>query len=396
MIRSGSICISFLYKYLLSESETNNGDELIKKSNKLKCLSDIFASYGGVLAKLSQILCLENQDSDVFSDCKPYCQKETIQYFREYYEKNPKFFKDVRDMDFNVFKSGSIGQVHKCKYKNENAIIKVQYVGLVKQFKSDIFILDTVASYLYNFSDLTSAMIDIKTKLYEELDYKQEFENQQTIYDLWKTHEYIHVPELIPELCTENLLSMTFIDAQGLTAFIETSTQEERNKIGTFLVEFIFTNLYKHKIFYSDIHYGNFLIKDNTYLYITDFGCLNYFDDELIDNLKNIHAAMFENDTDTFYKVVTRMGILPENVSEASKEYIWEYFRLQYSPWIEDEFEFTEEWLTKSEYKKTELMKEWLLPSNCVYLNKIPFGMYHLLTKLGVKGNFSKLIKTLL
>ena len=82
---------------------------------------------------------------------------------------------------------------------------------------------------------------------------------------------------------------MEYIDAEGLTSFIENSTQEEKNLIGKYIVEFIFVNFYKHGIFYSDIHYGNFLIKDKQVLYVTDFGCINNIDDILLNNLKNLH-----------------------------------------------------------------------------------------------------------
>ena len=85
MIRSGSICMSFLYNYLMTNNEieeTNGGNKLIKKATKLKCLSDTFQSYGGVLAKLSQIVCFENENSNVFSECKPYSQDKTIKFLK--------------------------------------------------------------------------------------------------------------------------------------------------------------------------------------------------------------------------------------------------------------------------------------------------------------------------
>lgn len=402
MLRSGSICISFLYNYLLSEIQTNNnktenGTTLINKVTKLECLASTFQSYGGVLAKLSQILSLDDGKSSVFSDCKPYCQEETIAYLKDEYTKNSEFFKNITHLDFNVFKSGSVGQVHKGVYNdNTNIIIKVQYLGLREQFKSDLFILDKVTSYLFHFSDLSNAMTDIKTKVYEELDYKREFENQNNMYNIWKEHKNIKIAELIPELCNEKLLTMEYIDAEGLSSFIDTSTQEEKNLIGKYMVEFIFVNFYKYGIFYSDIHYGNFLIKYKQVLYVTDFGCINNIDDILLNNLKNLHKAVSNDDKDAFYKIVTDIGILVPNISIESKEYMYDYFKLQYTPWTQDNFEFTDEWFVESKFKKTELMTEWKLPSNCVYLNKIPFGGYHIFTKLKLKYDFTCLFKELL
>jgi predicted unusual protein kinase regulating ubiquinone biosynthesis (AarF/ABC1/UbiB family) len=401
MLRSSSICISFLYKYLTSESEAVSDEkgcrEHMKRFHKINCLVDVFQSYGGVLAKLSQLLSFENEKSDVFSDCKPYAQKETIEYIKKEYTDNKDFFKDLKYLDFDVFKSGSVGQVHKGIYKDDqNIILKVQYLGLYEQFKSDIFILDKVASYLFYFADITSAMIDIKTKLFEELDYTIEFNNHQKIYDIWKNSEDIKIPKLVPELCTDKLIAMEFVDGEGIKTFIENSTQEERNHIGFSLINFIFTSLYKYGVFYSDIHYGNFIIKDKHILYVTDFGCLNYVEKELLSKLILLHGIMISDDEENFYHIVKDLGIMKEDISPESKKYMYEYFKLQYTPLISQDFEFTEEWLAKCVHKETELMKEWILPNNMIYFNKICYGMYHLLTKLKIQCNFSRFFKDLI
>ena len=130
---------------------------------------------------------------------------------------------------------------------------------------------------------------------------------------------------------------------------------------------------------------------------MTDFGCLNYVDSDLLNNFKILHKAIYNDDKELFYRYIKKIGIINDTVSQASYDHIYEYFCLQYEPLItKGEFEFTEEWLTKSGHKEPELLKEWTLPSNCVYLNKIPYGMYHLLTKLKVKGNITELIKTII
>ena len=41
--------------------------------------------------------------------------------------------------------------------------------------------------------------------------------------------------------------------------------------------------------------------------------------------------------------------------------------------------------------KNTELMNEWLLPQDMVYFNKIPYGSYHIFTKLKLKGKFRQI-----
>ena len=127
-----------------------------------------------------------------------------------------------------------------------------------------------------------------------------------------------------------------------------------------------------------------------------DFGCINMIDEKLLHNLKQLFNSIINDNKDMFYKIVYDMDILHDEVSEESREYLYEYFRLQYVPWISDEFEFTQEWLDISMKKDPKLMREWNLPADMVYLNKIPFGLFHILTKLQLKGSFFEMFKELL
>ena len=387
MLRSSSICVSFLYNYLTSDIEykDENGDNLNKKYQKLRCLSDTLQSYGGVLSKLSQILSLNDKNSSVFSDCKPFSKEKTIKYFEEFIKKIEFPEKNV---DFDVYKSGSVGQVHKATYKDKQIIFKVQYVGLKEQTLSDLDMLDKITSYVYYFADMKNAMVDIKTKMYEELNYKIEAKNHRLMYKLYKNKKYIEIPKIIPKLCTANVLAMYFIDGKSLEYFIDNSTQEQRNKVGTSIVKFVFENIYKYGILYSDIHYGNLLVKEDNTLCVLDFGCLHKLDEKLVDNIRNLHRSIKTNDCDMFYNIVEKIGIINKDISSKSKKYIYDYFCIQYTPWTSKEFEFTEEWLDMATDKDTELMKEWILPSDMVYFNKIPYGMYHILTKLKLNGRF--------
>lgn len=402
MLKSGSICLSFLYKYLTSETEIpQNEDKDNKRSSKLKLLSGVFSSYGGILAKVSQILNTDDYNNNVFSECKPYNRNDTIEYLRGEYlnSENADFFGPIVSIDFEPFKSGTVGQVHCCKLKDgRDIILKVQYVGLEEQFNTDIYLLDKITSYLFYFSDFSNTLTYIKTKLYDELDYKLEVENQQLMCSLWnnKTNTYIRIPEIIPELCNDVMIGMEYIEAESMAEFITTSDTYLKNHIGRLLVEFIFVNLFQYNILYSDIHFGQLLIKNKEYLYITDFGCLHRLEDSLVLNLKRLYISILNKNEEDFFNVVYDLGIITPTISDDSAKYCYTYFCAQFEPWTNLYFEFTEEWLEASIYKNIELMKEWVLPSNLVYLHKIPFGAYHIFTKLNLRGSFSIIFKEML
>ena len=74
-----------------------------------------------------------------------------------------------------------------------------------------------------------------------------------------------------------------------------------------------------------------------------------------------------------FYEVMMKMGIMKKEkkISDQSKAYLYEYFKIQFTPYIVENFVFTEEWLLTCVHKEVSLAKEWCLPTNCIFMNKI-------------------------
>ena len=232
MLRSGSICLSFLYNYI---SDNNKDvDDFSKKHNALVCLAKTFENYGGVLAKVAQIISYGegNSDTTVFDECKPYNPKLTTDFILNLTKKEP-LSSHLLSFDSKVFKSGSIGQVHKAVLKNSTSVVfKVQYVGLYEQSFKDLKIIEQIINFLYkNHSALTNAMVDIKDKLADELNYTIEAFNQTLFYKLWINDDSIIIPKILPHLCSDKVLCTQFIDGETLHNFIIHSTQEQKNWI---------------------------------------------------------------------------------------------------------------------------------------------------------------------
>jgi predicted unusual protein kinase regulating ubiquinone biosynthesis (AarF/ABC1/UbiB family) len=302
MLRSGSICASLLYKYLTTTDDAiDKSDKYQKNLLKVKVLSETFANYGGILSKISQMInyAYGVHKSDVFSECKPVNQKKT----RDFLESEMlEFDDDIISYETSVYKSGSVGQVHKAIFKdNREIVIKVQYVGLKEIFDNDIYILDSIANYLFTDLNIKDAMKDIKKQLYEELDYRIEARNQTHMKELWKDDAFIKIPDLIPELCNEKILTMEYIaGVESLNDFLDRAAGEEIKHIGDLIIRFMFVNLFKHGLIYTDVHYGNFLIKDRKTLYILDFGSVHYIDKKVHSYLGCMLNAVYIGDKEQF------------------------------------------------------------------------------------------------
>ena len=405
MLRSGSICASLLYKYLTTSSSSEAIDKKDAYQNnllKVKILGETFSNYGGVLSKISQMVnyTYGNHDSDVYSNCQPINSAKTIEFFEN---EVLEFEDELLSYNKEVFKSGSVGQVHKAVYKDGRKIIfKVQYVGLTELFDSDIYILDMMAKFLFCDNNITDGMTDIKKQLYEELDYRIEARNQTYIGNCWAEDKDFGIPKLIPDLCNKKILCMEMIpDGESLAEFLNTSTEEDITFIGNLIVKFMFFNLFKYKLIYTDVHYGNFIIENKRKLHVIDFGSVNYIDDGVHENLFDLLTSVYLKDQDFFFAIVKKMGIINDNnpLSSESKTYMWEYFTLQLAPWIFDEddaeFVFTEKWVDECGVRDIGLMNEWILPANIIWLNKLCHGFIHILAKMNFKGKYITMFKEL-
>lgn len=390
MFKIGSIGVSYIYNLLTEKKEDNS---LVNNMKRIQVLRNTLEQYGGIFSKVSQMLAYGDVNSSVFSECKPYSRDQTKEYLKEYIKTSkPRYI-----IDLDIYKSGSVGQVHIGRFTEESdykgkIAVKIQYVGLYEKTDEDINVLKMLANFLYVFADIKEAIKDIKEKVYEELDYFTEAKNHQLMYDNWKDSD-IFIPKVYKTLCTKKVLVTEFVEGVDLSTFIKNSTQKDKNKIARDLTKFMFGNIYNYGIFYSDSHYGNILIHKGNTLSVIDFGCVNYVDKKMLISLKKLHISLKKEDKEMTINVLKELGILNDEVSSESLDYAYKYFRIQYTPWIvEEEFEFTQDWFEEADKKDVKLLSEWILPKNMVYFNKIQWGFYHILTALNAKGLFFKIL----
>lgn len=398
MYSIGKIITQYLINSAKEQLTFNNNskDTITSNAQRLRNMTDLLEKEGGIFSKLAQMLSYNQTGSDIFSDCKPYSRGETIQYLKDYHENNIVLY-SVNDIE-DVYKSGSVGQVHiGDDYHGNKLAIKTQYVGLEDKTKNDLYYLNKLRTFMFAFVDSSKAFDTIEKQLLDELEYSIEIDNHDKIYNLWKNSS-IYIPKIYREHSTDKIIVTEFIeDAMDFKTFNNTSTQAQKNKIGMDIIKFIFTTLFKYNLLYSDCHYGNILVK-NEKLCVLDFGSVQEFEDDLLEQLKHLYKFLKTDSKQQFINMLYNMGILtPGEVSKDSEDYAFDYFKLQFEPWLtKGKFTFSAEWLSKCTKKDEILMKQWKLPYNMVYLNKIPYGLYHVLSALNTTGEFRKVFEDIL
>lgn len=387
MLRSSSALFTILKGYISGSCKTE--DDIDNQAVKLKGLTDTFFKLGGIYGKIAQMLSYDETRTDVYDECECVFQSQTTNAFNELMRSD--FGAHFANVDMDIYRAGSIGQVHRAILKDGNAkvVIKMRYVGISEAMASDLYILNKFGSLVFSFANFECSAEKVESLVKQELNYELEVYNIERLGEIWAGDVEICIPRVYSSLCRPNLIVMEDADAETLRTFITNASREECIRIGMSIVRFMFHTLYGHGLLYTDIHMGNLFVRPDGQLVVIDFGSIDVIDADVLDTMKSVHRALLVNDREGFYRAVEKVGIKQPDISLESKTYMYDYFAFQYEPWTLPYFEFTDEWMTRSMKKNPTLMKEWRLPASLVFWNKITFGMYHVLHRLKLKGALS-------
>ena len=302
--------------------------------------------------------------------------------------------------------SASIGQVHRGRtHDGREVAIKVQYPGVGEAVAADLGntdLLFQMMGMLFPGMDPGPIVEEITVRLVEELDYSLEADNQRLFADAYRGHPYIHVPEVVDELCTQRILTTEFAEGARFSEVVEWS-DEERQLTAETLYRFAFGGIYRLHAFNGDPHPGNYVFRPGGQVTFLDFGlCKRFTPDEVIVFEDMIRAIVLDHDIEGFKAVVERIGILPPGV-DIDDELLADYFGHFYEFVMDDAvMEITPEYSSESVRRffdlsspHAEVMKQANLPGSMVIVQRINLGLYALFGDLKARANWRRIAEEL-
>ena len=298
--------------------------------------------------------------------------------------------------------SASIGQVHRAVTHDGRAVaVKVQYPGVDAAIRADLDNSDLLfgaMGMLFSGLDPAPLVAELRDRLLEELDYRNEAENQQRFVDYFGGHPTISVPEVLHELSTGRVLCTELAYGAKWTDVLEWS-QEERNLTAETLYRFAFGGIYRLGVFNGDPHPGNYLFRPGGEVTFLDFGlCKVFTPDEIAEFQRLITAMVLHQDPVEVRRVWSEAGVLVDD-PKLSDELIHEYFSHFFEMVLKDEtMAVTSEYASDSLRRffdlsgpYAEVMKSVTLPSFMVVIQRINLGLYALFGELRAVANWRRL-----
>jgi predicted unusual protein kinase regulating ubiquinone biosynthesis (AarF/ABC1/UbiB family) len=173
---------------------------------------------------------------------------------------------------------------------------------------------------------------------------------------------------------------------------------ELRDRVAEAIYRFVFGSIIRFAVFNGDPHPGNYLVGDRGEVVFLDFGCVKRFPDRMIATWARLVRAHLEGRQADFSELATQLGFMPPG-SAVDRGLLYDYFGYFYEPFHDDRvFTFTPEYNSRSlamvfrpEGKFAGLARQLNMPPDFVFVNRIQWGVYSILARLGARGNWHRI-----
>jgi predicted unusual protein kinase regulating ubiquinone biosynthesis (AarF/ABC1/UbiB family) len=310
--------------------------------------------------------------------------------------------------DWAPLAAASVGQVHAARLHDGRAVaVKIQYPGVADAIGADLKNAQLLATLLSLFAslytrrlhaDVRDAARDIGERIVEELDYRFEAATQAEFAQHYRGHPFIHVPEVIGELCTGRVLTQelclgrSWIEALG-------AEQELRDQWAEAIWRFVYGSHARFGMINADPHLGNYVFHDDGSVSFLDFGCVQRFRRDQADMGVTILRECLRGDVLGTWRASVEIGywkssdpVTPEEVFAWWHEpfrYLWDEQPFTITPehaasWIEHRFSPTG--------RSANALRYLTMQPGCVAWTRIEVALSSLLAELHATNDWAAIV----
>lgn len=298
--------------------------------------------------------------------------------------------------------AASIGQVHRAMTHDGRAVaVKVQYPGVSEAIRADLdnagFLFGAMGM-LFPGLEPEPLVAELRSRLLEELDYRQEADNQRLFAAYYEGHPFIHIPAVVDELCAERVLTTELADGVRFDE-VERWSQEERDLAAEAIYRFVIGSLYRLHAFNGDPHPGNYLFRPGGQVTFLDFGLVKRFGTPEVEVIAAMLEAMVvDKDIKEYRRLIESIGMLkPGNTF--SDEEVQDYFGHFYDFVQRDEVNtITSEYASETVRRFFDaggpygpIMKAANVPPTFVIIQRINLGLYAIFGQLHATANWRRI-----
>ncbi len=302
--------------------------------------------------------------------------------------------------------AASLGQVHKAvTLKNVAVACKLQYPDMNSAVEADLAQLALIFS-MFEMVDRAVSTRDIQKeiadRLREELDYVREAKHIALYSEMLDAVDTVHVPAVIPDLSTQRLLTMTWMDGERMADVAQTRNLIERNAIAVNMFKAWYVPFYNVGIIHGDPHLGNYSVRKDNSVNLLDFGCIRIFRPAMVRGVIELYHALVDNDHDRAVEAYREWGF--EHPSKALIDTLNIWARFIYAPLLENRKRLIEETNTglygreiaAKVHEELRKIGGVSVPREFVFMDRAAIGLGSVFLRLKAEINWYEMFHTLI
>ncbi len=233
--------------------------------------------------------------------------------------------------------AASLGQVHEATgHDGRRLACKLQYPDMASVVEADLRQLRLIFALYKGYDtaiDPANIHDEIAARLREELDYAREARHMRLYGRMLADEPGVHVPEVVEDLSTRRLLTMTWLDGRRILDFTD-QPAEVRNAVAYNMFRAWYVPFYDYGVIHGDPHLGNYTVRDDRSVNLLDFGAVRMFRPSFVQGVIDLYRALEGGDRDLAVHAYRTWGFtdLRDEVIETLN--IWAAF--VYAPLMEN------------------------------------------------------------
>ncbi|HXV25701.1 MAG TPA: AarF/ABC1/UbiB kinase family protein [Alphaproteobacteria bacterium] len=254
-------------------------------------------------------------------------------------ELGPDWQARFRSFERDAAAAASLGQVHRASAKDGRLLaVKLQYPEMQSTVEADLRQLQVIFGIygrLDRAIDTAEIHTEIGARLREELDYERESRHIRLYYAMLDGEVDIHVPEVLPELTTRRLLTMTWLEGRPLLPWLRDGPElGDRNRVARALFRGWYLPFYRYGTIHGDPHLGNYTVRPDRGVNLLDYGCIRIFRPSFVRGVIELYRALREEDLALAVHAYETWGF--RGLTHEVIEILNQWARFLYAPLMDD------------------------------------------------------------
>lgn len=225
--------------------------------------------------------------------------------------------------------------------------VKIQYPGADEALRADLKTMQRLVGVFKQLApgaDVQGVVDELIERTEMELDYRLEAENQRAFAKAYQDHPHFAVPRIVAS--APKVVIQEWMQGIPMAEIIRHGTTEQRDLMGTRLLELTFDAPRQLGMLHGDAHPGNFMLLPDGRMGVIDFGAVAPLPDGLPVELGMTIRLARDKNYDLLLPTMEKAGFIQKG-QQVSVRDIDDMLRQYVEPVEVEVFHYTRKWLQK-------------------------------------------------